>query len=620
MVGQKSVYNNAEEVFRVDLLNRRQLTSGGAALAMIAGLGGCGDLGKAKNITERSVDEVSVIACEKLLALEDVLDEEERAQVILSIDDQLESINAIRGVSFDNGDAPALVFDPRLPGEVYVSQRGGVKGVVASRGDLPGSDEDVAFAPIVELAYLISTGKITSLELTEIYLSRIARYNELLKNFITVTPELARKQARRADKEIAAGKYRGPLHGIPYGLKDIIDTKDILTTWGATPYKERVAKRDAWIVTALKEAGAVLLGKTTNGALASGDLWYGGITRNPWFPLEGSSGSSAGSASATAAGMCAFAIGTETRGSIISPANRCGATGLRPTFGRVPRSGAMALSWSLDKIGPICRSVADTALVLSAINGHNPVEPGSIDHGLEWDGSETVSGLRVGYDPSWFEDANAVDKAALEAARKLPVEMVEISMPEFATEALVPQLYAESAAAFQKLTLENIDEALLGQANNDWPNEWRRVHFYSAVDLVQVDRLRRRAMEIMREQMAEVDIMLGPNFAGGMLVITNYTGHPCLTLRAGFHNRAPNPLKEGEIQQDRSQRRSYGDSDQSAVLEGSKKISAPRNVSLWAPIFEERRLFRMGAALEDILGVACERPQLEHWGQELGYF
>ena len=590
-------------------MNRRTLLAGGAALTFTGSLSACGDSGppaaEGEASPDAAIDQSTVAACERMLQLGDAIDDDERAQILATLDDQLENVRAIRGVSFDNSDAPALVFDPRLPGTTYPAQTGGVMRAVADAGELPASAEDIAFAPVAWQAHWIRGRQISARELTELYLDRIERFQPILKNFITVTAKLAREQAARADKEIAAGRYRGPLHGIPYGVKDLVDTKGVRTTWGATPYKNRVAEDDAWIVKALEEAGAVLLGKTTCGALAYGDLWFGGITRNPWHPGEGSSGSSAGSASATAAGLCSFSIGTETRGSIVSPSNQCGATGLRPTFGRVPRTGAMALCWSLDKIGPICRSVADTALVLAAINGHDPSEPGSIEHGLEWNAAEAIDGMRIGYDPAWFEGADPVDREALSALSNLPVELVEIAIPQQQYDALVPQLHAEAAAAFQQLTLENIDDELRWQSNRAWPSRWRRAHFYSAVDLVQVDRFRRRVMQMMAQRMEGLDVMLGPNFAGGMLVITNYTGHPCLTLRAGFRERRLEPLRNAPMRQESD---AAGSSGSEAAT-----FSMPRNISLWAPLFEERRLFGLGAAVETALGVAGRRPPLERW-------
>jgi len=598
------------------MLDRRRLLAGGAAVTLTGTLAACGQGQNGQSQTASGdgagdVDESVIAQCQKMLDL-DAIDDDERTQIVATVDDQLEAIRAVRGVDFANTDAPALVFDPRLPGREYPAQPGTVTGAIEPTESLPGAEEDIAFAPVARQAHWIRTRRISSRELTQIYLDRIERYLPLLENYITVTADLALEQAARADEETAAGNIRGPLHGIPYGLKDLVDTKGIKTTWGAMPFKERVASRDAWIVKALEDAGAVLLGKTTNGAIAYNDLWFGGTTRNPWHPGEGSSGSSAGSASATAAGMCAFSIGTETLGSIVSPSNRCGCTGLRPTFGRVPREGAMALCWSLDKIGPICRSVADTALVLAAINGHNPGEPGDLDHGFSWDAATGIEGMRVGYDPAWLEQASDVDKAAMEAARGLPIELVEISIPEKPYGALLPQLEAEAAAAFQELTLENLDDTMRWQADRAWPNTWRRVHFYSAVDLIQVDRLRRQVMRMMTETMDGLDAMMGPNFAGGMLVITNYTGHPSLTLRAGFRERPLERLTGRQEQAGESLGQVVG-AGAPAPGEEPETYAMPQNVSLWAAHFEERNTLRLGKALEAAFDVVGRRPPLEQW-------
>ncbi|GAK32590.1 amidase [Iodidimonas nitroreducens] len=583
--------------------SRRTLLLGGAAIGLAGASVGASavmarEAGPGAGKNTPPLDQGVVAQCEKMLDL--AFDDDERAQILATLDDQLEGIRALRGVAFDNADAPALVFDPRLPGSQFAPQSGGVTHAIARNAAAPGSAEDVAYAPVTLLSRWIESGEITSREITEIYLERIARYRPMLENFVTVTDDLALEQATRADQLLADGQRRGPLHGIPYGLKDIIDTKNIPTTWGATPFADRVAKNDATIVKMLENAGAVLLGKTTNGAIAYGDIWFGGVTRNPWNPREGSSGSSAGSASATAAGLCGFSIGTETLGSIVSPSARCGTTGLRPTFGRVPRTGAMALCWSLDKLGPICRTAADTALVLEAINGPDQGDPSALQHGFQWDAAAKVDGFRVGYDPAWFQNGHDIDRKVLDVARSLPVEMVEIALPDWPYQTLLPQLEAEAAAAFQELTLGNRDDELVWQADEAWPNSWRRAHFLSAVDLIQVDRFRRRVMAMMAERFADLDVILSPNFAGGLLIITNYTGHPCLTMRAGFT--------------DMPTRTAFG----LPKPDNPEIVSVPHNITLWGPLFEERKLLTMGAALEQKLGVSEARPPLDQWRHKLG--
>ena len=404
---------------------------------------------------------------------------------------------------------------------------------------LPSSGGDIAFAPATHLAHWIKSKQISSRELTNLYLDRIDKFDTKLQSFITVTPDLAREQAEAADKELAEGKYRGPLHGLPYGLKDLFDTSGIATSWGANVYKDRIPSSNAHIVARLEEAGAVLLGKTSCGAIAYGDIWYGGVTRNPWELREGSSGSSAGSASATAAGLCAFSIGTETLGSIISPSVRCGIVGLRPTFGRVGRSGGMTLCWSLDKIGPICRSTEDTAIVLNALNGFDSKDPASIATNFAYENQLDISRLRVGYDPSSFTQSpeHQINRQVLEVIESLGAKVSEITLPEFDHRILPLQLEAEAAAAFEELTLGNRDDELRWQVDRAWPNTWRKARMISAIDYLQVDRMRRTLMGKMDELFQSVDVILGANFAQGMLHISNFTGYPQLTIPCGHEVR-----------------------------------------------------------------------------------
>ena len=452
------------------------------------------------------------------------------------------------------------------------------------------------------LSRWIARGDLSSRRLTEIYLRRIETFAGMLECFVTVTPELARAQADAADALLKAGTRLGPLHGIPYGLKDLFDTKDLRTTWGAAPYRDRTPEGDARVVELLRAAGAVLLGKTTLGALAYGDIWFGGKTRNPWNLEEGSSGSSAGSASATAAGLCAFSIGTETLGSITSPSQRCGTTGLRPTFGRVSRAGGMALCWSLDKVGPICRSVEDCALVLAAINGPDPADRSSIGAPFNFDATQRPDGLRLGHLPAAFEDegATAVDHAALDAARRLGAELVELTLPDLPYGSLINGLFAEAAAAFEELTLTDRDDELVWQDKGAWPNAFRKARFLSAVDHVQLDRLRYRVMEALDGTFREVDAMIGPFMTGPMLVASNFTGHPCLHLRAGFLDsptRSDPSLAGGKL-------------EVGATGEDAKSHEVPQGISLWGPLFDEGRLLNLGMALEAELGVAGRRPDL----------
>ena len=522
----------------------------------------------------------------------------ERAQMLDNLEGQIASAMARRGVALTNSVPMALRFDPRLPGFVMPH---GTSALTLTPGavPLPESDEDIAFAPVTALSHWIATGQLTSLRLTRIYLDRIATLGPKLECFAAVAPELAMAEAEAADALLRAGVNLGPLHGIPYGLKDLFDTKGIVTGWGAEPFRDRVPDTDATIVTKLRAAGAVLLGKTTVGALAYNDIWYGGVTRNPWNLNEGSSGSSAGSASATAGGLCAFAIGTETLGSITSPSQRCGTTGLRPTFGRVSRAGAMALCNSLDKVGPICRSVEDTALVLAAINGADIADRSSIEAPFVFDAATPIAGLKVGYLADAFgEGATETDHAALAAVRRLGVEVIEVALPDLPYEALMNTLYAEAAASFEDLTLSNQDDTLTWQDEGAWPNTMRKARFLSAVDHVQLDRLRYLVMQALGGLFAQVDVLVGPFMTGPMLIASNYTGHPCLHLRAGFEQlgtRSPASLGSGKL--------TTGEADAAG-----RTFRVPQGFSLWGRLLYEGTILSLGLALERELGVAAERP------------
>ncbi len=560
---------------------------------------GDGDIwaGFDERITERTLAEA-----EKLFGLS--LTEAERRQILGGpveeaedgfFTEQVAALSSRREYELPNSLQPALAFDPRLPGVDYGSQDNRV--VLGARvfETLPAAAEDIAFASVAEQSHWLTTGQISSRELTDLYLDRIERYGTLLQCFITVTPELARAEADQADRERRAGNVRGPLHGIPYGVKDLMDTRDIATTWGATPFMDRVPDSDSAVVARLRDAGAVLLGKTAVGALAWGDVWFGGESRNPWNPKEGSSGSSAGSGSATAAGLCSFAIGTETLGSIVSPSDRNGVAGLRPSFGRVSRAGTMALCWSLDKVGPMCRYVEDTALVLSALNGYDERDTGSIDVGFAYNGNRPLSELVIGYDPAWFEGEDVLDahRAALAAAGQLGATLLRLKVPPLPTQEILPALGIEAAAAFEELTLTDRDDTLRRQVDNAWPNALREARYFSAVDYVQADRVRRKLMEELDSLLGSVDVLLGPSFGNPMLVATNFTGQPSLTLRAGFDEITPRPL--------------FGRPENET---DTTTYRVPRSVSLWGSLFQEGKLIAAGRALEAVLGVAGERPGL----------
>jgi Asp-tRNA(Asn)/Glu-tRNA(Gln) amidotransferase A subunit family amidase len=492
--------------------------------------------------------------------------------------------------------APATTWNPMLRGMKPVAEKDRfVRGHAET--SLPAKDEDIAFATVTQLSRWIESRKLTSERLTRIYLERLERFNPRLRCAITITRELAVQQARQADAEIAAGKYRGPLHGIPWGGKDLLDTAGIPTTYGAEPYRNRVPKEDAEVVKRLHAAGAVLVAKLSLGALALNDIWFGGQTMNPWLPEEGSSGSSAGPGAATAAGLVGFAIGSETGGSIVSPSMRCGVTGLRPTYGRVPRTGAMTLCWSLDKLGPMARSVEDTLLVLQAIAGPDAHDSACVPSHLDFDAKASVEGLRVGYFPAWMKErpATDVDRAALDTAKKLGMKPVEVSLPDWPYDCLNLMLFAEGAAAFEELTLSGGLGELKAQVPDAWPNLFRQARFLSAVDFVQADRMRRKVAEEMERVFSQVDLLLVPSLRDEMLVISNNTGHPSLTLRAGFV----------EVQKARSD---WAPDPEHPLPTFATPRRVPHGVTLIGRLFDEGTLGTAGIALERAFGVAADRP------------
>ncbi len=504
-----------------------------------------------------------------------------------------------RTVTLEATLAPGTRWDPMLPGikAVPQSDRFVISEIWKYPGPLPKNDEDIAFAPVTKLSGWIYQKKISSERLTNIYLERLERFNPKLRCVITLTRDLALDQARRADKEIAAGKYRGLLHGIPWGGKDLLDTAGIPTTYGAEPFRDRVPKDDAAVVKRLNDAGAVLVAKLSLGALALNDIWFGGQTMNPWLLEEGSSGSSAGPGSATAAGLVGFSIGSETGGSIVSPSMRCGVTGLRPTYGRVPRTGAMTLCWSLDKLGPMTRSVEDAIVVLNAISGPDPGDVASVPSKLDFDTAESVQGLRVGYFPAWMKEppATDVDRAALETVKKVGMVPVEVSIPNWPYDSLDLILFAEGAAAFEEITLNHAVDQLKMQVPDGWPNSFRQARFLSAVDFVQSDRLRRKVAYEMARVFSEVDLLLVPSLRDEMLTITNFTGHPSLTLRAGFV----------EVSEARSD---WAPDPKNPLPKFSPPRRVPHGVTLIGRLFDEGTLGRAGLALELAFGVVGERP------------
>lgn len=480
----------------------------------------------------------ATVACAEELS--DVhFDDEQRTQMVDGLRRQAGQLEALHAVSLPNAVAPALVFNPVPAGtRVGGEQRQPVRGAVRAPA-VPADLEALAFRPLTELAELIRTRQITSTQLTRMYLARLERYDPLLHCVVTLTSERALAQAAAMDAELANGRYRGPLHGIPWGAKDLLAVKGYPTTWGAEPFRTQTFDEDATVVQRLDSAGAVLVAKLTLGALAMGDIWFGGRTRNPWKPDQGSSGSSAGSASATAAGLVGFAIGTETLGSISSPSTRCGVTGLRPTFGRVPRTGAMALSWSMDKIGPLARSAEDAALVLAAIQGPDGQDRSVHAAPFNWDATVAPSQLRVGYFQSVFErdySQKGTDQATLDVLRSLGASLIPVQIPDLPYQAMSPILNAEAAASFDELTRSGRDKLLTDQGPNAWPNSFRTARFIPAVDYVNANRLRTLAIDRWAELMSTVDVIVTPTGGSSQLLATNLTGHPAVIVPNGFRD------------------------------------------------------------------------------------
>jgi Asp-tRNA(Asn)/Glu-tRNA(Gln) amidotransferase A subunit family amidase len=503
-----------------------------------------------------------------------------------------------RKLSLDPSIAPASRWDPVLPGQPPAGpSRDRFLRDKAAPPPLPAADRDIAFAPVTQLSRWIEARRLTSERLTRIYLERLEHFDSQLHCVITLTRDLALAQAKQADQEIAAGKYRGPLHGIPWGAKDLVDTAGIATTYGAEPFRHRLPGRDAAVVERLHRAGAVLVAKLSMGALALNDIWFGGQTMNPWLVEEGASGSSAGPGAATAAGLVAFAIGSETEGSIVSPSMRCGLTGLRPTFGRVPRTGAMTLCWSLDKLGPMTRSVEDAMLVLQAISGPDPGDVASVPARLDFDSAAPATGLRVGYFPVWMKESPAtdVDRAALDTVAKLGMVPVEVALPDWPYGSLNLILFAEAAAAFEELTLSGGVDQLRVQVPDAWPNVFRQARFLSAVDFVQADRLRRAVAQEMARVFSQVDLLLVPSLRDEMLTIGNFTGHPSLTLRAGF-------VEVAEARSD------WAPDPANPLPKFNPPRRVPHGVSLIGRLFDEGTLARAGLALERAWNVADGRP------------
>lgn len=491
---------------------------------------------------QETVTKEMVAQAEKIAGLE--FTDEERENIANALSRNVRNYERLREVPLPNSVVPAVQFDPVLPGMELPTERRPMRYTRESGVNRPADLEQVAFWPVTRLAELVRTRQVLPSELTEMYIARLKRYDPQLHAVVTFTEERAREQAARLDAELRTGDYRGPLHGIPWGAKDLLAVRGYPTTWGASPYRDQMLDYDATVVERLDAAGAVLVAKLTMGALAQGDRWFGGMTRNPWNPEEGSSGSSAGPGSATAAGLVGFAIGTETLGSIVSPSTRNGVTGLRPTFGRVSRYGAMALSWSMDKIGPMCRSVEDCALVLDAIHGPDNRDPVLRDVPFNWDAERPLADIRIGYFRSAFERTNAegerneFDAAALAAMRRIVPNLIEVELPiqEYPLQAISGSvLGVEAAAAFDELTRSNRDELLVPEPErSSWPNTFRNARFVPAVEYINANRVRTLVMEAMDRALRDVDVVITPNSA---LLLTNLTGHPQVSLPGGFTER-----------------------------------------------------------------------------------
>jgi Asp-tRNA(Asn)/Glu-tRNA(Gln) amidotransferase A subunit family amidase len=525
-----------------------------------------------KKVTSKDIE-----SAEKIAGLR--FSGKERNLMLRNLRRNIRSYEQMREVILENHVPPSIQFNPVLPDMVITKESIPFSFSTDPEIGIPENLQDLAFYPVTALAQLIRSRKITSVDLTKLYLDRLKKYGPRLECVITLTEELALKQAKKADEEIGAGQYRGPLHGIPWGAKDLLATKGIRTTWGAMPYKDQIIDEDSTVVKRLEEAGAVLVAKLTMGALAMGDVWYGGKTKNPWNLEQGSSGSSAGSAAATSAGLVAFAIGTETLGSIVSPSTRCGVTGLRPSYGRVSRYGAMALSWSMDKIGPICRTVEDCALVFHAIYGPDGKDLTIVNAPFGWDPSSDLHQIRVGYLKKAFERKSRTkenDQATLETMRSLGIELIPFELPEFPARAISFVLSAEAAAAFDEMTRSGKDDLLVRQGQGAWPNTFRQARLIPAVEYIQANRLRTLLMQKMAEQMKDIDVFVTPSDGGNSLLITNLTGHPTVVVPNGFDDKGN-----------------------------------PTSISFIGNLFEEAKALRMAKAYQDATDFHHQHPELK---------
>ncbi len=491
-----------------------------------------------QSIISQTITKENIENAEKIIGID--FTDAERDSMIADLNDRLSSYKKIREIELKNGVTPAILFNPIPVNFKFPADREKVEFSDYSYVKMPSDKKDLAFYSIGELAELIRTKQITSTELTKFFIERLKKYDPVLHCVITLTEERAMRQAKLMDDELAAGKYRGMLHGIPFGVKDLLSTKDYKTTWGAMPYKDQFIAEDAAVVTKLEEAGAVLCAKLTMGALAWGDVWFGGMTRNPWDTTKGSSGSSAGSASSVSAGLLPFAIGTETWGSIVSPSTVCGTAGLRPTYGRVSRTGAMALSWSMDKIGPICRNTEDLAIVFKAIYGEDGIDQTLYDVPFNYTPQINLKNLKVGYLKKDFDkkyDFHENDSITLSKLKELGVNLIPIELPDLPINDISFILDAEAAAAFDELTRSNRDDMLVRQIKNAWPNVFRSSRFIPAVEYINANRVRYLMIQEMEKLMQRVDLYIAPSDEGDNELVTNLSGHPCVVVPNGFSEK-----------------------------------------------------------------------------------
>ena len=484
---------------------------------------------------EKKITKDLIPNAEKIIGLE--FSDAQQDSMVDVLNDQLNNYINIRKVHLDNSIPPAVIFNPIPAGYKFDQKQKPVKFGDYSKVEMPAKIEDLAFYSIGELAHLLKTRKVTSTELTKMYLERLKKYGPMLHCVITLTEDRALAEAKKADEEIARGKYRGLLHGIPYGVKDLLASKKYNTTWGAAPYKDQLLDDDATVIKKLENAGAVLCAKLSMGELAMDDVWFGGLTRNPWDTTKGSSGSSAGSAASVSAGLLPFAIGTETWGSIVSPSTVCGVTGLRPTYGRVSRTGAMALSWSMDKIGPICRNAEDLAIVFNTIQGPDGRDQTLYNVPFNYQPKVDLKNLKIGYVKNDFDKKYPFhdnDSLVLKKMEELGVKLIPIELPDIATNDIAIILMSEAAASFDDLTRSHKDDMLARQFKGAWPNLFRAARFIPAVEYVNANRIRYLLIQQMEKLMENIDVYLAPSLEGNNLLLTNLTGNPCVVVPTGF--------------------------------------------------------------------------------------